>query len=675
MPVVGMPDGTQVEFPDDMPGEQIRSLIAQKFPNEAKALAPQSPISAGGLFNALDSGVAKGVALLGSIPRTVSDLGATGIGKATNFVERQLGMPESPGPPGPGRFPLPSYDDLQKHIQQKYYGGAAPYEPQNTTEEYVKTVGEFVPGAVMGPGGLIAKGAQAVIPGVASEAAGQFTKGSDVEPYARAGAAVLGSGATSLLSRPGTAANAIREQLPPGVTPQMVDNAQALMQDAAQRGIRLTWPEALSQVAQRPVLTNAMRHLEASPQTEARMAEVFAGRPQAIEQAARREAGNIAPVNPAPSTIGPAVGTAAEDTINGVRQNINAVAEPYYTASATIRLTPQEMNRVRALPGFPEARDAVRNDPQLNRYVQGLPDDSVGFLNEVKKYLDQSATNARAPVNAQQNMQRAAGYGNDATFVRDAAGNAYFGNPARNYETALAIERQGRQQFLEPLLQGPLGKIAAKDTTTKNAINALFPQNPLPNSAQEITTAVGALAARNARAARDLVRAHIESTFNTAAKDLQSGAAQMGGANFRKQLVGNAQQAENLEAAVRALPNGGQVWPGFNRFLEVLEATGTRQNIGSRTAYNAELLKGQSTSGLAVEAAKGAASPIRGAQFLSDKYERFRLGRNLNELADILTNPGSANQLRAIARMPVGSGQAEAAVIRLLTAAQSSRTP
>jgi hypothetical protein len=670
MPVVGMPDGTQVKFPDDMPGEQIRSLIERKFPNEVKAQSPQSPISAGGLFNALDSGVAKGVAMLGSIPRTVSDLGATGIGKATNFVERQLGMPESPGPQGPGRFPLPSYDDLQKHIQEQYYGGAKQYEPQNTTEKYVQSVGEFAPGAFMGPGGLIAKAAQAVVPGVASEAAGQFTEGSDVQPYAKAGAAIIGSGAASLLSRPGTAANAIREQLPAGVTPQMVDNAQALIQDAAQRGVRLTWPEALSQVAGRPVLSNAMRHLEASPQTEARMADVFAGRPQAIEQATRREAGNIAPVNQAPSTIGSAVGTAAEDTINGVRQNINAVAEPFYNAANLDRVSGATMGQLRRTPGWAEARDAVRNDPQLNRHVATLPENSVGFLNEVKKYLNAASDNAAAPVNQQRNMQRSAGYGTDATAVRDAGVRA-----SSNYETALAIETQGRQQFLEPLLQGPLGKIAAKDTTTQNAINALFPQNPLPNSAQEITTAVGALVGRNARAARDLVRAHIESTFNLAAKDVQAGAAQMGGANFRKQLVGNSQQAENLEAAVRALPNGAQVWPGFNRFLEVLQATGTRQAIGSRTAYNDILLKGQSASGLAVEAAKGAASPIRGAQFLSDRYERFRLGQNLNQLADILTNPGSANQLRAIARMPVGSGQAQATAIRILNAAQSSRTP
>lgn len=33
MPIVAMPDGTQVRFPDEMPKEQIRDLIAQKFPD------------------------------------------------------------------------------------------------------------------------------------------------------------------------------------------------------------------------------------------------------------------------------------------------------------------------------------------------------------------------------------------------------------------------------------------------------------------------------------------------------------------------------------------------------------------------------------------------------------------------------------------------------------------
>lgn len=41
MPIVAMPDGAQVQFPDDMPKEQIRSLILQKFPDASKSHAEE----------------------------------------------------------------------------------------------------------------------------------------------------------------------------------------------------------------------------------------------------------------------------------------------------------------------------------------------------------------------------------------------------------------------------------------------------------------------------------------------------------------------------------------------------------------------------------------------------------------------------------------------------------
>jgi len=42
MTIVAMPDGTQVSFPDDMPPDQIRGLILQKFPDVAKGLVPEA---------------------------------------------------------------------------------------------------------------------------------------------------------------------------------------------------------------------------------------------------------------------------------------------------------------------------------------------------------------------------------------------------------------------------------------------------------------------------------------------------------------------------------------------------------------------------------------------------------------------------------------------------------
>ena len=468
--------------------------------------------------------------------------------------------------------PLRTSADIQKDVEQI----TGPfYKPQNTAEEYAQTIGEFAPAAATGPQGVIRRGMQVLIPAVASETAGQATKGGPLEPYARLGAALTGGAAASIAARPSTAARAVREQLPEGVTPQMVTQAEGLMQEAAGRGIQLAWPEALSQVAGRPVLTNTMRHLEASPQTEGRMAEFFGQRPQQVERAARAEFDNVAPVNQNPSTIGREVGRAAEAEVDMTRGAINAASEPFYQRAETILLTPQEMQRVRAVPGFEEARQAVRNDPQLNRYVANLPDDSIGFLNEVKKYLDTAAENARGAVNPQRNMQRAAGYGNDAETVRNMARQVDAQRGGGDYGLALDIQQRGREQVLQPLLDGYIGKLAQRDQSTQKAINALFPQKPLPNSQAEIGQAVTALGRHNQRAARDLVRAYVEQAFNQTARDLQTGPNQAGGAKFRAALVGDSQQAANLEAAISALPNGRQRWDGFNRLLDMLEATGT----------------------------------------------------------------------------------------------------
>lgn len=66
-------------------------------------------------------------------------------------------------------------------------------DPTTTAGQYARTVGEFAPGAIAGPGNLATRVAtQDVLPAVASEAAGQATVGTKAEPWARVGAAILG---------------------------------------------------------------------------------------------------------------------------------------------------------------------------------------------------------------------------------------------------------------------------------------------------------------------------------------------------------------------------------------------------------------------------------------------------------------------------------------------------
>lgn len=59
MPVVKMPDGTQVRFPDDMPREQIRDMIASKFPDAVPRAESQQSIDLRGELSAMTQNPAK----------------------------------------------------------------------------------------------------------------------------------------------------------------------------------------------------------------------------------------------------------------------------------------------------------------------------------------------------------------------------------------------------------------------------------------------------------------------------------------------------------------------------------------------------------------------------------------------------------------------------------------
>jgi hypothetical protein len=557
---------------------------------------------------------------------------------------------------------FPTSHDIQGQVE-KVTGEFR--KPQNQTEADTETAGEFLPAALAGPGSLLRKlVTQEAIPAAASITAGRLT---DQNPYVKALAGFLGGVGGAAISGPGSVEKLIRAKIPASVTEQDITRAGQLIEHANTRGVTLTWPEALSRVTGQPVLTDTQRILESHGQTRPQMQELFADRPAQIEQAARREFDNVGQAPAYPSTIGPEAGAAAQDTLGDVRKTINATAEPYYQRAAGVTLSPAEMTHVRAIPGWTEARDAVRNGPNAWR-VENLPDNSVGFLNAVKKHFDELAENAGSKFNPERSHET------QATREMQASAVKQIGEvKSPDYQIALEIGREGRRQFLEPLLQGPLGRLAEKDMTTKKAIAALFPENPVPGTHNEIHDAVSALVQRRPAAAEQLVRAHVEMVFNQAARDLQGGANQFAGAKFASKLVGGAQQRDNLQAAIMALPNGDARWQGFERLLDIMAATGTRQPKGSLTAFNQLEVQSMSTGGLQEMASKGL-SPGKWMSFANDAFKSWTLGRNLDQIARIITDPRSGEALRQIVRIPPGSDRALVMAGRLIALGSAATT-
>lgn len=233
---------------------------------------------------------------------------------------------------------------------------------------------------------------------------------------------------------------------------------------------------------------------------------------------------------------------------------------------------------------------------------------------------------------------------------------------------SIATAREGRTV----VEQSPVGRLARNDLKTQQAVEALFPANPLPNSEREIERTVGQLAAANPWAARQLVRIHAESVFNEATQKNMPGVNQMGGAKFAAVLAGNPQQATNLASAVRALPNGNVLADGFGRFIDVLEAMGKRQNVGSRTAYNAEELRGMSAGRKAEVLAKLATGNVLAlSKKVEDAMQRWRLGRNLDELGRLFSDPNAAPAFRGLLNASERGGDIRGPLSRLVAIAAS----
>lgn len=540
------------------------------------------------------------------------------------------------------------------------------YVPHTRAGKFASTAGEFVPGAMIGGLPNMARNAVAygIVPGLVSEGAGQVFEGGPMEGPARVVGGLAGGFASAGALRNGTAAGILGKNIG-DVTPQQIDAAEQLFQRAAQAGQPISRAEALQSVTNGSTGIGDLQH---TVEGMGGMKPFYSQRPAQNEAAARQAFDGIAPQSADPSQLGPALGGHAERIVTDVRQAINRATRPMYDAAGQHLVPRQIHDAMMADPLFAQTVDMIRRDPALNANVRAASDRSVRMYDEVAKQLEQRSQNAGQPLNPQANQTVSAVTGNlggDVKNIAIASDRAAVNGPS-SYEAALANQTRLRQQYLEPLLNGPIGKIAGRDTTTQKAINTLFPANPLAGSADEIGNAVRALSSRSPNVARQIVRTHAEMTFNEATQRLAGGPNQSGGAKFAAILRGNPQQAANLEAAVRALPNGNQIWPGFNNFLEILEAQQWRQATGSRTAFKIPGVEDLKGGGLLNNAGQIVASGgFKWPQKAMQAIQNWNVGRNLDDLARLLTDPAAANQFRAIATAPRGSSKALALTARL----------
>ncbi|SFX47789.1 hypothetical protein SAMN04244548_01183 [Paracoccus pantotrophus] len=93
--------------------------------------------------------------------------------------------------------------DKYRQAAAEATGGATEFRGETTAGKYAGTVGEFLPGSPFGGGNLLRNAlVYGVVPGLASEGAGQLTEGTAYEPWARAIAPMVASGVAAAATRP-----------------------------------------------------------------------------------------------------------------------------------------------------------------------------------------------------------------------------------------------------------------------------------------------------------------------------------------------------------------------------------------------------------------------------------------------------------------------------------------
>lgn len=636
------------------------------------------------IAKAVPSGFARGVAGLASIPsileygagqaasvpgRVYNRVAGDGTWSEPEFARRgRESAAESLG----GR-PMPSYGDIVGGIESVT---GELYEPQTRTGKFAGTAAEFAAGFPFTSGSAAQRTAQLMVPAFASEAAGQATEGTAFEPYARLGGALLAAGGVGVQqARSGgrrIAAEALEE-----IGADDIMRASVLMREAKQLpngGVTLTFDEALNQVTggRAGNLSQVRRVAEyGGGRGSARLANVRSGRAAEVERAGGAAIDDIAPTPYAPDRAAQKAQSAAGGAIKDIERRRTDAVNPFYQRAASDTVPEQafasaldDIDSVVSRNPMPQATAGAR---RLRSLVDQEGARNVGRLDDIYKGV-RDVYAGELPFTATPAQQTSARVTREALNSLDSALRQSSQNLARGRELYSRIS----DRVVTPARQGPLGRIASSDPGGSNASAQMGRTLAGAGESNRYHTVVGQatrrLVRQDPRAAETVARDYIADVFTRNTRDLQGGANAYGGANFRSKLIGNSADERNLKALVTNLPQGAQRWRGFEKLMEVMEATGRAPRKGSDTAFNQAIQKNMSGAGAPLSRAFEETSQIGLGlrQAISDKWMGYRMGRNTAELADLLTDPAAAPLLAELARSPANSARGNTIALRLL---------
>ena len=614
------------------------------------------------------TGLERGVTGLMGTPRFLSGLGDWATQQGANLAETMTGqhltqqqrqqvlqaghVVQSGSPFGLINPQAPSQAQLDRGVQHvdAALGGGGYHTPQTLPGRFTETAAEMAPNALL-PGGPIARTARVLLPAATAQGAYELAP-PGYKPAAKFGGALFGGGleggAEGIFAAP-----AVRMRNAMGDLDQAtLDQVSQLRSNAASRGYDMTIPEAVQQVTGGATdLGNLQRLLESTPRTRGAMADYFSNRPQQVSGVVNNFVEPLLHGSPPPGVLAGQAQTAATGAMNGVRQGINATADPYYTALRGQLMPDADYATLAADPAYAYGLSSLESDPVLGKLLSGPPND-LSNVNEVVKHLDTLGENARPnPVNP---------YG-DATKVGlyDKArglADALAGTASPDWRLARDTVANGRAAQLEPMQLGPVGSIASGSPDLGSQTAALYPAAPFRGQPQATGDALLALGSQNPDLPAQLTGQHIANTFDQSARSLQGGANQFAGARFVSRLMGNPTQADTLAAGLATIDPSGAMNSEAATLADILASGGQRMPVGSRTAFNESEMNPISQAPGIIRMIH-AGDPLEIPKNLGNFLGARLAGRNFDQLAGMVTDPDTESVLaRVLAARAQGPG-------------------
>lgn len=334
---------------DQFDSPDMHPVGAQKTADLYRDLTPPPRSGAADIGHGIGMGLVKGAGSVLGLPSDLWQMMDRGYQNIMTRGAEKIGL-LTPEQGAALRQPIPEAEDYEagsQKINQHLMGlaksaGADTSEPSTRAGQAAENVASFVPGAIsLGASSAkeIPKAAlrYGLIPGATSEAAGEATEGTPLEPAARVAGAVLGSpgaitgtarAVTSGLGRAGDmvapqTTAAIRGAVNPvgtmldGLSNADARAAQQLVTESRAAGAPLTLPEAIQKVTGGATRAgDIQRVVEQSPEGAAVMRPFMAQRPAQTQALGRAAFDQIAPSGTDPYQIAPRIQGAAQQVLD-----------------------------------------------------------------------------------------------------------------------------------------------------------------------------------------------------------------------------------------------------------------------------------------------------------------------------------------------------------------------